>query len=125
MNREVKAMWLDALRSGEYLQGTGALRRKVSGKEYFCCLGVLMDLAEKQGLCEYSQHDSGYIVEREDGSGKWFENSVLAAKVAHWAGLRIMDPSVLTEDGFQNGLAELNDNGMTFEKIANCIEKQL
>jgi fatty acid-binding protein DegV len=37
MDKDIKAKWLEALRSGRYRQGEGALR--VDDK--FCCLGVL------------------------------------------------------------------------------------
>jgi len=37
---EVKAAWLEALRSGKYVQGTGRLHK---GDKY-CCLGVLCDV---------------------------------------------------------------------------------
>jgi hypothetical protein len=47
MNPEVKARWVAALRSGEYLQGTSTLRIG----DQFCCLGVLCDIysAERGG----------------------------------------------------------------------------
>ena len=41
MNKEIKAEWVKALRSGEYKQGGGALHRG----DHFCCLGVLCDIA--------------------------------------------------------------------------------
>ncbi len=37
MNPEVKARWVAALRSGEYKQATGVLRR---GGKSFCCLAI-------------------------------------------------------------------------------------
>lgn len=43
MNRELKAKWLVALRSGEYQQGRGQLWDKHTNK--FCCLGVLAKIA--------------------------------------------------------------------------------
>lgn len=39
--------WLNALESGEYQQGRGKLRTK---DNKFCCLGVLCDLAVKEGI---------------------------------------------------------------------------
>lgn len=41
MNPEIKAKWLAALRSGEYQQGRGCLRRGSKEFPQFCCLGVL------------------------------------------------------------------------------------
>lgn len=44
MNQEIKKRWVAALRSGDYKQGTGALR---NADNKFCCLGVLCDLHSK------------------------------------------------------------------------------
>ena len=44
MKAELKAKWVEALRSGEYEQGEGALKK---GNSY-CCLGVLCSLAERE-----------------------------------------------------------------------------
>lgn len=41
MNQELKTKWVEALRSGRYLQGTSNLCRH--GK--YCCLGVLCEVA--------------------------------------------------------------------------------
>jgi hypothetical protein len=46
---EVMDLWIAALRSGEYTQTTGKLKRTHTGYEGFCCLGVLCDLARKDG----------------------------------------------------------------------------
>ncbi len=45
-DQELKAKWLEALRSGKYLQGVMTLRRyNESMPDSFCCLGVLADVA--------------------------------------------------------------------------------
>ena len=41
MNKQVKRLWLDALKSRKYPQGKGRLKRGDS----FCCLGVLCELS--------------------------------------------------------------------------------
>ena len=46
MDKELKAKWVKALRSGEYAQGTGQLR---DGDSY-CCLGVLCEIAKVRFL---------------------------------------------------------------------------
>lgn len=43
MKKDLKDRWCDALESGEYKQGTGALRRR-NGE--YCCLGVLCDITD-------------------------------------------------------------------------------
>lgn len=40
MNEEMKAEWLNALRSGNYKQG----EQKLRDYDHYCCLGVLCDL---------------------------------------------------------------------------------
>src|SRR5688572_30653463 len=45
MKKEMKEKWLQALRSGEYTQGSGLLR---TADDKFCCLGVLCDLVTKE-----------------------------------------------------------------------------
>ena len=51
MDKELKAKWLEALRSGKYQQGWNQLR---DHKDRFCCLGVLCDVYDssqwKNGL---------------------------------------------------------------------------
>lgn len=42
MKPDVKARWVEALRSGRYTQARGALRDAAGGH---CCLGVLADIA--------------------------------------------------------------------------------
>ena len=43
MTPEFKALWIEALRSGKYEQGRGALRMG----DKFCCLGVACDLIDQ------------------------------------------------------------------------------
>ena len=47
MNPEIRARWVAALRSGAYEQGTSRLR---DASDRRCCLGVLCDLAEQDGV---------------------------------------------------------------------------
>lgn len=47
MNKEIKAKWLAALRSGDYMQYRGQLRHTAygeTGELKYCCLGVLCDV---------------------------------------------------------------------------------
>lgn len=45
MNEQVKAAWVTALTSGQYIQGKGKLHDHQENT--FCCLGVLCDLYQK------------------------------------------------------------------------------
>lgn len=42
--KQVIIKWLEALRSGEYVQGKGALKAH-DNKDRYCCMGVLCDVA--------------------------------------------------------------------------------
>ena len=135
MNQRVKKLWVEALRSGEYQQGTGALKRyreldfkadgtygPVDPKDCtFCCLGVLTDL---------------YIRETEGAAwenGEFFypafrgEEAILHPDVAEWAGIDT-NPRLDLGEGSpssRGGIAALNDGGETFTTIADLIEEQL
>lgn len=50
MNQEIKAQWLQALRSGDYTQGVLRLRISAGdGQLRHCCLGVLCDVLDPEG----------------------------------------------------------------------------
>lgn len=68
MNRELRQQWLDALRSGEYPQTFGQLRRlerglhnDVEAPAGFCCLGVLADACVKLWPEHFEWLDEGTI----------------------------------------------------------------
>ncbi len=119
MNEEIKAKWIAALRSGEYRQGAGALRRVASteDEDRYCCLGVLCDLAEKAGVLTVEKTQfGGYRYQGESG--------LLPDTVQTWANLDTSNPDVYK--GSTRGLlAELNDDGVPFSEIADMIEASL
>lgn len=46
MDPEIKAKWVEALRSGKYTQARGTLKKEVEGSGVsYCCLGVLCEVA--------------------------------------------------------------------------------
>lgn len=114
MKPEVKEKWVAALRSGEYRQGMNALRRG----EQFCCLGVLCDLAVRDGAevkakPGTSDADSTWVYDESVG--------ILPESVVAWAGLDSLAPRVESPIGALS-LPTLNDGGYTFEQIADFIE---
>lgn len=123
MDQVIKQRWLTALRSGEYPQITGVLHND----EGFCCLGVLSELAHKDGVVTRTRtNDDYYAYGSEKAAG------VLPAEVINWAGLEEPVPVVLLTlrqdagDEVVYGLADLNDGeGWTFDEIADVIEEQL
>ncbi len=121
MKIEVKEKWVAALRSGDYPRGKGCLSN--AGK--FCPLGVLCEVAIKEGLDIHTKqltplngiHSMSY-----DG-----EKSFLPWSVSHWCGLSNDSPVVvLIKNGSLIPLTALNDTfDYSFEKIADLIEEQL
>jgi hypothetical protein len=138
MNAEIKAQWVAALRSGDYIQGKSRLATiRGNGTVEYCCLGVLCDVAVKSGLdiavCE-GDVTSGTTSGSEfaplyygDAAG------LLPDSVVQWAGLE----SVAEEDsggeyrvdievdGYTYDLAQMNDCGSTFAEIADTIAQHL
>ena len=145
MNPEIKALWLTALRSGDYKQGQGVLR---DGADNFCCLGVLTDLAVKAGVLEDGVVGEGGVY-RYKGEFAITEGTLIPS-VAEWAGLyfdandsfssegRLDDPITITkmvtccstcepreEENTFHSLASLNDMAKyDFNQIADVIEEQ-
>ena len=122
MRDDIKRRWVDALRSGEYAQGQERLRVN----DEFCCLGVLCDLAAKDGVVRVEDE----IVDGEErriyyyGDGKELLSDLfLPASVRIWAGLDDDNPRVLSDDA--SSLASLNDSGYSFLDIAEIIQEQL
>ena len=110
MKTDIKDRWILALRSGEYKQGRGFLYRNDGT---MCCLGVLCDLYVKENNKKWEGNNMFY-----DLLGK---TKSLPNEVQQWADLNDGNPTVSSH----NSLAELNDDGASFEVIADIIEKEL
>lgn len=121
MDLQIRARWTAALRSGDYPQTAGHLRDTVG----FCCMGVLCDLAARDGI----------IPACEPGSGIWEygeeqEPSELPFSMRGWAGLDgnpgvlvVLDDDQATGEPEYVGLAELNDEYQwDFARIADAID---
>lgn len=149
VNIQNMTLFVEALRSGEYVQTKGALHLlggDVNGDSGWCCLGVAADLAAKNDLTilrsTVGQHEMLDI-----GQHEMLDNSAtqLGPKVAAWLGLffdldNALDarpPHNLTNpsggfDYFQlgvgwaphNSLVYCNDEqGLTFPEIADVVER--
>lgn len=107
MDARVKKLWVKALRSGKYRQGTGMLRNK---RNQFCCLGVLCNLhaMEHPGIAKEQKRKDMYL-----DNAAYLPNAVLA-----WAGL-------MKESSTMFKLASMNDAGESFKEIAKEIEAKL
>ncbi len=123
MNPAVKALWVAALRSGDYKQCTGLL---TDGNCGFCCLGVLCDVAVKEGVIPApSKANNGLIHYGDD-----IEKSVatLPRTVINWAGLRDLSAPPIAKDhngGVIHAVSANDGLRWSFEQIADAIERNL
>ncbi len=110
MKKSIKKLWVKALRSGKYKQGTAGLRFEGS----FCCLGVLCDLHSQAAFLSW-EHDENSGTYRYLG-----ESIVLPREVCAWAGLDTQNPAVP-----KIFLTTQNDARRSFKRVATMIERHL
>lgn len=118
MDPTVKAKWLAALRSGDYMQAKAALHDPYSKR--YCCLGVLCDLYQQDVGGTWGDDGQFCAPDGEIGTG------LPPAAVIQWAG----SPDVVEEFtvGGEKGMVKLsseNDDGRSFAQIADLIEVHL
>lgn len=106
MKKHVMQKWVKALRSGKFKQTKDLLQRQSNS---YCCLGVLCKIAPKSINVELD--DKGKL----EGDSLSDQESVKA-----WSGLKSVNGKISIHDSC---LAELNDCGYSFKKIADVIEK--
>jgi len=147
MKQEIAELWSEALRSGVYNQASKALVQvdNESGEVIgHCCLGVLCELAIKDGVQvnRVAGKSASFSDEDTDESYDVYENikfddrdDLVPNAVMIWAGLKTDDGSVCNphpydsaeayemESEFPMSLAEMNDSGTSFSGIAALIEK--
>ncbi len=127
MNKAIKKQWVDALRSGKYVQGKRALH--ILDPTTFCCLGVLCELAVKAGIV--NKFDVGYTVFDKPacayGQDELHDLSTqsLPSAVMDWANLLHPRGPEVVISGSYDRLTVHNDTGKTFNQIADAIEKHL
>jgi hypothetical protein len=133
--KELRSQWLEALRSGDYEQGSKVLRNKsYTGKYEYCCLGVLCEIT---GI-PYDSDASAPLSGLGDGiSTKELETRLKQVgmpdfMMVEWKynlNLRVKEPrqdldSFATKKDFVTALATMNDDmGMSFSDIAHYIER--
>lgn len=127
MDPEIKAKWLTALRSGEYMQGRGTLRihtNDESDPDRFCCLGVLCDLAERAGAVT---HQFGVSDENDETStfyGVDGASAYLPDEVITWATINTDAVTMRWCFSDDRSLTHMNDTGSSFSEIADVIERE-
>lgn len=115
MDPALKALWIQELRSGEYQQGEGRLRYlDAGGIERFCCLGVLCNIVQPSKWDKPEDHSGvgGYITLIAHNNAGDMPSSV------------VYERSGLPEAAGVE-LSRMNDDGMSFETIADWIEVNL
>ena len=102
MKQAIADMWCSALRSDDYVQTQGYMRRTEDGIGCvgYCCLGVLEEQRVKAGIVKKFQRKRGH-------------EEMPTQACLTWAGL----PYKATQQ-----FAEANDDGATFKDIAMLIE---
>ena len=128
MDKRIKKLWVEALRTGEYKKGVGSLRDVDSkGKTRFCCLGV---------LCNLHALEHPKLAAKETDP-RWYlgQDSLLPLKVAEWAGFEVTEMLGFWKArsfgidvkgrGYVKSLATYNDAGDNFHEIADRIRKGL
>jgi hypothetical protein len=135
MKIDIAKQWVDALKSGTYQQGQGKLHATdINGTCMYCCLGVLCDLYMQQNPDELDvkvvtrksdvnlQHTQ--MLSIGDDSITVYDNDslVLPLRVREWAGMHDALGRFTNASHAQDSLAELNDHGMSFAKLADVID---
>lgn len=120
LDPEVKRLWLEALRSGEYPQGREVL---CNPDGEYCCYGVATDLAVKAGKTEWidsrftsgqQSHDSAMPGERVRA---WLFPE---GEIFLWPAFPF--PADRADVTPATSPAALNDHGLTFSQIADLID---
>ncbi|CAB4163487.1 hypothetical protein UFOVP810_25 [uncultured Caudovirales phage] len=112
---EVKAAWVEALRSGKYKQGRGVLFN--TEEQSYCCLGVNCALLDQPYLNTGPQTTIPKSLPNKWDAETWWQDA---------PNLDMVDSPQVKYQGKWKRLTELNDDvGLTFEQIADLIGAQL
>ena len=110
MNKKIKKQWLEALRSGKYRQTKEALK----DDDGYCCLGVLCNLVKDRVGEDFDGH--------KDYEGDSEKVGYLFMGKLFYPPEKILKLARISIKGAKK-LANLNDDGNTFEQIANHIDR--
>lgn len=106
--------WVEALESGEYEQGRGAL--ELDGK--LCCLGVACRVAHKAGL------PLDVNVDHESGLTSFCgQTTVLPLAVCEWLGIGSATGAMGSSSTEASLIAANDGGGLTFPEIARLIRE--
>jgi hypothetical protein len=107
--KSVVRRWVKALESGEYKQGASALVAVGRTHDYFCCLGVLCDMAVRAKVIAMPNAN-------EQGNSLSYlgRTSYPPDVVRKWVGIK--------NRGAERVVAAMNDDGVSFKQIAKYIK---
>lgn len=120
MIKKLKQKWVAALRSGKYKQCNGLLcrlndRGRATGH---CCLGVLLEVAKKEG----------YDIKKQKADYNTTNRQYVFAGEKHdtmTGGLSESFRTRIKLDGLdESELISMNDGGKSFDEIADFIQKE-
>jgi hypothetical protein len=114
--KDFKKKWLKALRSGKYAQGTRCLKQIETIKDKkvatYCCLGVACHIAGASSITDKQVIQNGLL----EHNGKKIKSINKVPKLLH---------GIAGDNRIVNKLSYMNDNRVSFKKIADWIEKKL
>lgn len=127
MTPVTKQAWIDALRSGEFNQCTGALGKldPEGGGINYCCLGVLATLAGAGHRFTPDEGEGILVFDFGDGSE---DCGIIPLSVRDTIvsdlnlGQLIAETGPGREDDLMRTLSSKNDRGATFAEIADYLE---
>ncbi len=131
MNKNARK-WVAALKSGEYKQVKHVLcelddEHNLVGH---CCLGVACELYQEEvgGLdikIDKEMIDGRFVTFADFNPGEFTQGvTVLPECVGEWLGLNDISGGFRDEHKASHSLASLNDNGKSFDQIADAIESE-
>ena len=124
MDKKLKERWIKALRSGKYKQGGGNLRviNKKTNEAKYCCLGVLVDIADEFDLEPYEFRGGDSY---NDINEVYAHNGDESLPDYHWL------KSIGLDNNIANRLASMNDGSHpyvrkhSFKQIACYIDRMV
>jgi hypothetical protein len=132
MKKEIAERWVAALRSGEYKQTKNILGRVDGDEKYYCCLGVLCELAVEDGIIPPASIGHDECQDTDDLLVFDGNDKEPGRDVIEWAGMRSRagvyrqdGSTTISGDTDRGCLASDNDSGKSFAEIANIIEREV
>ena len=119
MQKRKAMQWVKALRSGKYKQGHENLRKvDKQGETHHCCLGVLGEIS---GCDTADLNENGYLdASLMEECGLKSEEGKAFNEFDEEVGVKIRNGNGLED---YESLADANDCGSSFKRIATWIEK--